>query len=41
MLGEFCAPDDVQLNLFGEQPDAQRSASLMYAIDTLNRNSFF
>jgi len=37
MLGEFCAPNDVQLDLFGEPPDAQRSDSLMQAVDALNR----
>jgi DNA polymerase V len=37
MLGDFCSPDDVQLDLFGDQPDSQRSDSLMLAVDALNR----
>ncbi len=37
MLGDFCSPQDVQLDLFAEQPNAQRSDALMLAVDTLNR----
>ncbi len=37
MLGDFCSPDDVQLDLFADQPDSQRSDALMLAVDALNR----
>jgi DNA polymerase V len=37
MLGEFCSPGDVQLDLFEEQTHAQRSDTLMHAVDALNR----
>ncbi len=37
MLGEFCSPGDVQLDLFEEQAHAQRSDTLMHAVDALNR----
>jgi DNA polymerase V len=37
MLGEFCSPDDVQLDLFEEQLNSQRSDMLMHAVDALNR----
>jgi DNA polymerase V len=38
MLGSFCSPDHVQLNLFDTQPGLQQSDALMKAIDTINHS---
>lgn len=38
MLGNFCSPDHVQLNLFDTQPGHQQSNALMKAIDTINHS---
>ena len=37
MLGDFCAPDDVQLNLYDDQTSNQRNDQLMQAVDDINR----
>jgi DNA polymerase V len=39
MLGDFCSPDDVQFNLFDNQPENQRSDTLMKAVDSINQKA--
>jgi DNA polymerase V len=36
MLGDFCAPDDVQLSLYDDQPSNERNDQLMQAVDAIN-----
>jgi DNA polymerase V len=36
MLGDFCSPDAVQLNLFDSQKNRQENEALMKVIDTIN-----
>ncbi|MDT8420670.1 MAG: translesion error-prone DNA polymerase V subunit UmuC [Desulfuromonadales bacterium] len=36
MLGDFCSPDRVQLNLFDTDPDSRSRETLMQAIDAIN-----
>ena len=36
MLGDFCSPGDVQLNLYENQQDHQANDALMRVIDTIN-----
>ena len=36
MLGDFCSPDDVQLNLFDSQKGRHENEALMKVIDTIN-----
>jgi DNA polymerase V len=36
MLGDFCSPDDVQLNLFDTQKGRQENEALMKVLDSIN-----
>lgn len=38
MLGDFCSPDHVQLDLFDRQPDQQQNNRLMQAVDSINQS---
>lgn len=38
MLGDFCSPDDVQLNLFDNQQGRHENETLMHVIDTINQS---
>jgi DNA polymerase V len=38
MLGDFCSPDDVQLNLYDDQQGHQENEALMQVIDTINHS---
>ena len=38
MLGDFCSPDHVQLNLFERQPTRPQHNNLMQAIDSINHS---
>jgi DNA polymerase V len=39
MLGDFCSPDDVQMNLFDNQKGRKENEALMQVIDTINYSS--